>query len=67
MSTLLIRCPNTGEPISTGIEIDDHSLKQVPDVLSHSQCPLCGIDHAWWKHEAWLADHPVRPVPHKAA
>jgi hypothetical protein len=60
MGDLMIMCPNTGQPISTGIETDDYSLRQIDDVPTRTRCPLCGIDHTWWKREAWLADQPKR-------
>jgi hypothetical protein len=56
MGVLMIRCPNTGRDISTGIETDAASFSQVGDVLAHSRCPLCGLEHAWWKREAWLSE-----------
>jgi len=58
MNVLMIRCPNTGRSVSTGIETDEHSFSRIPDVLAHTRCPVCGLDHAWWKREAWLADSP---------
>jgi len=54
MSELMIRCPSTGEAISTGINIDSRSFRALPDVASRSHCPKCGLDHVWWKREAWL-------------
>jgi hypothetical protein len=54
MSTVMIKCPNTGDFIATGIETDPESFRNLPDVLAHSRCPLCGLEHAWWKREAWL-------------
>jgi hypothetical protein len=36
MGALMIMCPNTGQPISTGIETDDYSLKQIDDVPTRS-------------------------------
>jgi hypothetical protein len=56
VGALMIMCPNTGQPISTGIETDEYSLKQIVDVPTRTRCPLCGLDHTWWKREAWLAD-----------
>ena len=56
MAILLIKCPHTGRPISTGIEVDPQSFANLPDVLSHTHCPECGLDHAWWTREAWLED-----------
>jgi hypothetical protein len=58
VGALMIMCPNTGQPISTGIETDEYSLKQIVDVPTRTRCPLCGLDHRWWKREAWLADAP---------
>jgi hypothetical protein len=62
MGALMIMCPNTGQSISTGIETDEYSLKQIDDVPTRTRCPLCGIDHTWWKREAWLTDQPERPL-----
>ena len=50
----MIRCSKTGEPISTGIVTDEYSLAQFPDVPSRTHCRACGLDHVWWKREAWL-------------
>ena len=64
MASLMIRCPNTGEPISTGIETDQYSLQQIADVPSLTRCPICGLDHTWWKRDAWLAEvHQPLPQP----
>src|SRR5947207_4406149 len=63
MSTLMIACPKTGQPISTGIETDGRSFDQLPDVLSRSRCPTCGSEHVWWTREAWLSDRPKVTIP----
>ncbi len=54
MSSVMIKCPATGQPVCTGIETDSETFDGLPDVLSRSTCPLCGVDHSWWKREAWL-------------
>ena len=56
MSSLMIRCPKTGQDVWTGIETDLESLKSIPDTLFYAPCPQCGFDHAWWPDEAWLID-----------
>jgi hypothetical protein len=56
MSILVIRCPQTGQDVPTGIEIDSQSLQKVPDIIAYTRCPHCGIEHAWWPDEAWLTD-----------
>jgi hypothetical protein len=61
MALVVIRCPNTGRDISTGIEIDPASFARLPDILSHSKCPLCGLYHVWWKREARLDDSDLSP------
>jgi hypothetical protein len=62
MGALMITCPTTGQPISTGIETDEYSLRQIDDVPARTHCPFCGLDHIWWKREAWLADRPEQPL-----
>jgi hypothetical protein len=56
MGILLIRCPYTRRPISTGVEIEQQQLLALPDSLSYVTCPECGLSHAWWTREAWLED-----------
>ncbi|MGI8724041.1 MAG: hypothetical protein ACR2J1_01455 [Methyloceanibacter sp.] len=63
MSMLVMRCPRTGQEVPTGIETDPDSFRVIPDVMVYTTCPHCGIDHAWWPNEAWLADR----VPRAAA
>jgi hypothetical protein len=64
MSILLIKCPHTGRPISTGIEVDPDTFAALPDVLSYLTCPECGLTHAWWTREAWL-EEPAEVGPDK--
>jgi hypothetical protein len=56
MGILLIKCPHTGRPISTGIEVDQKSFLSLPDTLSYLTCTECGLVHAWWTREAWLEE-----------
>jgi hypothetical protein len=56
MGVVTIRCPITGQDVATGIETDEASFNQIPDVLTRSRCPLCGLDHSWWKREARLRE-----------
>lgn len=56
MSILMVRCPNTGQEIATGVETDARGFRQLPSVLTYSRCPSCGLEHPWWRREAWLRD-----------
>jgi hypothetical protein len=68
MSNIMVRCPTTGDQISTGIETDQATFDRLPVVTSRLLCPACGKEHAWAKQEAWLdggapsASSPESPV-----
>ena len=61
LSAVMIKCPNTGKLIATGIETDADTFRRLPDTLSRTHCPHCGVEHAWWKREALLLDQPPDP------
>lgn len=63
MSIIMIRCPNTGAEISTGIETDARAFSQLPNILTHSPCSACGLEHPWCKSQAWLDDGDDAFVP----
>ena len=57
MRNVMIRCPNTGEPVWTGVTMTaamlaDHS----DDAVLNFRCPACRELHAWTKPEAWIDD-----------
>jgi hypothetical protein len=56
MSLIMIRCPQTGSEISTGIECEDDDFKKLPFVVTYTACPSCGREHSWSRSEAWLND-----------
>ena len=56
MPTLMIRCPNTGQPVSTGLILDAGSFDSLPDKLSVGRCSLCGAEHTWLKCDARFAN-----------
>ena len=63
MSVVMIKCPTTDRAIFTGIEIDFVSFNRLPDILLHSYCPICGLDHPWRTGEAWLASYGADSLP----
>lgn len=60
---ILITCPNTGRPLSTGMVMDRRSFAS--SVLLNNSvgpCPHCGQIHSWSKEQAYLeGDRPPRP------
>jgi hypothetical protein len=62
MSVLMFRCPNTGIELSTGIEMDAATFRQLPDIRSYTRCPVCSLGHIWSTRAAWL-DNPPQSAP----
>ena len=67
MAMLTIKCPRTGKDVSTGIDIDPDSYEKTPDTLAYTRCPHCGLEHAWWHRDAWLAEEGGRQRASKLA
>jgi hypothetical protein len=69
MGVIVIRCPHSGEDVSTGIEMDEASFAKLPDILVRSYCSSCDLQHAWWPRESRLVEEsalelPVTPLLH---
>jgi hypothetical protein len=58
MSTVMIRCPNTGHSVSTAIETEPVVLHRLPKIAARMHCPACGQEHVWMTSSAWLAGEP---------
>ena len=58
MGTVMIRCPNTGRAISTGIRADVATFHATPVFFSQVLCPLCQLTHEWFAKDAWICDMP---------
>src|SRR5262245_49116636 len=55
-SIVMVRCPATGRELSTGVEMDAATFKQLAEIRSRIKCPVCGLDHDWSTREAWLGN-----------
>jgi predicted RNA-binding Zn-ribbon protein involved in translation (DUF1610 family) len=72
MSSVMIRCPNTGHAVSTEIETEPSVFRKLPNIRARMGCPACGQEHVWRASEAWLEGEPrlvktMRPVGTEAA
>jgi len=56
MPTVFTTCPVSGQPIDTGIDIDDASFARLPDFVGKIFCPHCGTEHEWSKDNARVVD-----------
>lgn len=58
MSSVMIRCPNIGLPVSTAIETEPSVFRNLPKISARMFCPACGQEHVWSVSSAWLANGP---------
>jgi len=56
MGELMIRCPTTGKPVSTGIHMDRTKFRSMPVFFSTSYCASCGGSHEWFARDAWMCE-----------
>ena len=45
LNVVMVKCPNTGRELSTGIEMDATTFKRLPDIRSQLMCPACNFDN----------------------
>jgi hypothetical protein len=58
MGVIMIRCPQTGRDISTGVEMDTVEFQRAPVFFSRVQCQECDREHEWFAQDAWVCDDP---------
>jgi hypothetical protein len=56
MGTVMIKCPDTGRDIPTGMRADRRSFSAMPVFFGRVFCPLCRSEHEWFAREAWVCD-----------
>jgi hypothetical protein len=54
VGTVLIKCPQTGRAISTGIKADRKSFLCSAVFFARTHCPICVTRHEWFSGEAWV-------------
>ena len=62
MGTVMIRCPRTGQAVSTEIDTEPSVFSRLPEVAARMHCPICGSEHVWSARDAWLAEPSLAPV-----
>ena len=67
MGIVMIRCPQTGREIPTGIVTDRESFRAMPVFFARVNCPICRTEHEWFAKEAWVCDSVPAPRPPRAA
>jgi len=60
MGMVMVKCPQTGHAIPTGITTDSESFGRRAVFFSRTRCPICRTDHAWFAREAWVDEPRIR-------
>jgi hypothetical protein len=58
MGAVMIRCPQTGRAIPTGLEMSADDFARTPVFFARTRCPICQSDHEWFAPQAWVCDSP---------
>ena len=56
MGNVMIKCPETGSAIPTGIRMDHDRFQQSPVFFARTFCPICQSNHEWFAREAWVEE-----------
>jgi hypothetical protein len=56
MGTVMIRCPQTGQHIRTGMSADRDMFDVTPVFFARAYCPFCRTEHEWFAKEAWVCE-----------
>ena len=54
MADILVQCPRTGAPVSTGLKTEWVLLHSLPRVAVPLRCPACGQIHKWHPQDAFI-------------
>ncbi|CAN7714705.1 hypothetical protein LJR220_007066 [Bradyrhizobium sp. LjRoot220] len=60
MGMVMVKCPQSGRAIPTGIKTDRESFGRRAVFFSRTHCPICSADHAWFARDAWVHEPSVR-------
>jgi hypothetical protein len=54
MGVVMIKCPESGRAIATGMEADRERFRRSPVFFARSFCSICKASHEWFAREAWV-------------
>jgi hypothetical protein len=56
MPEIMIRCPNLGRIVPTGLTTEQIKLSLLSDLKLRLRCPACLKLHKWGQKDAWIYD-----------
>jgi hypothetical protein len=66
MGVVMIKCPETGRAIPTGMEADRKRFRCSPVFFARTFCLICKASHEWFAREAWVHEPSERRLKPKA-
>ena len=57
MPHILVRCPKTGQEVSTGLKTEWVMFETLPGIQVPLTCPACGETHNRRPKDAWISNH----------
>jgi hypothetical protein len=56
MGSVMIKCPETGRDIATGMRADRETFQSMPVFFARVLCPICRKQHEWFAQQAWVSE-----------
>lgn len=56
MGIVMVKCPQTGYEIPTGIVANRATFSATPVFFARVFCPVCRTEHEWFAKEAWVSE-----------
>jgi hypothetical protein len=56
MGSVMIKCPETGRDIATGMRADRETFRSMPVFFARVLCPICRKQHEWFAQHAWVCE-----------
>ena len=66
MGSVMIKCPETGRDIATGMRADRETFRSMPVFFARVLCPICRKQHEWFAQHAWVCETEIA-TPQDAA
>lgn len=59
MGMIMIKCPQTGHAVSTGLQADADAFRCSAVFFSRTSCSVCEMQHEWFSMQAWVEDRRI--------
>jgi hypothetical protein len=56
MGAVMVKCPQTGRDIPTGIVTERARFEATPVFFARVHCPICRTEHEWFAKNAWVCE-----------